>query len=323
MRTLLVFLLVLLLLGGVSASASQEAELLISPSEHQWIEQGDKLLLAAHWSLNDDVKKIEWRMDGVIFMSDLLQGESGTAYAFLHASDYPVKTSASGDISSYELGCTISGAPAAIVPYAWEEVSGDQIMVYICPPSDETAPESPLDVPPLITSLSWQKTDSLVFELAWTPVQGAFGYEIFAKAGPEGEYEQHTECSDTSVLVGFSLPTEETIYCFKVRAAIYITQDGNEHIHVNGPFSPEVSISVPASGPLSWKTLTPILTPNSIPRITPTPPSLVTFCPQLKTSAPLLPVITPSPTPRPLQPVQTTIRFPVLPNPTATPVRPH
>ena len=196
----------------------------MSPGAHQWINQGDKLMYTTQWWSTIGSEKIEWLMDGVTIAEKPLYGQtSGSAYIYLYASDYPVKTFPSGEISSYEFGCRLYSAPTAsagVVPTAWDEA-----VVYICPPSGETAQESPLDLPPTITSLSWHKvTDNLGDELlgieaVWTPVEGAIKYEIFARIGAGGASTQQTEGIDNHVLVGFFLPNEETTYNLKVRAA--------------------------------------------------------------------------------------------------------
>lgn len=329
MKKALAFMLVLLLLScGVHVFASQGAGVLISPGEHQWIEQGDKLKYTAQWWSTVGSEKIQWMMDGVIISEKPLNGEtSGTTHLTLFASDYPVKTFPSGEISSYEFGCRLFSVPTAaagIVPIAWDEA-----VVYICPPPDETAPESPLDVPPMITSLSWHKVadyngdEFLGIELTWTPVEGAIGYEIFARTGATGTFAQKTECIENSVLAGFPLPTEETTYFFKVRAAkeLYVAE-ADDYDYFTGPFSSVESITVPASNTSPGKTLKPIMTLQ--PDL---PLPLVTLRPQLRTRVPSLPaltnripVITPTPTPRRILPI-ITIRIPVLPTPTPVPVR--
>lgn len=353
MKKSLVFMLVFLLIFGVSATASQGAGVLMSPGEHQWINQGDKLMYTTQWWSTTGSEKIEWLMDGVTIAEKPLYGQtSGSAYIYLYASDYPVKTFPSGEISSYEFGCRLYSVPTAtagVVPTAWDEA-----VVYICPPSGETAPESTLDVPPTITSLSWQKVtdylgdEHLGIEAVWTPVEGAIGYEVFARIGAGGASTQQTECTGSSVLVGFHLPTEETTYYLKVRAATkHYVFETDEYDYLTGPFSPEASITVPASSSLSWETLGPLMTlqpslklfPMRTPNVlipaltdsspqTPSPTTPVTRRPQLKTKAPEIhviidpiPVITPTPEPLPIQPIQPIqpIKIPILPNPTDAP----
>ncbi len=111
----------------------------------------------------------------------------------------------------------------------------------------------PLDAPAAITSLSWETVTDynnqvhLGIQLAWTPVQGAIGYEIFAMIQGEGGYEQWTETVESDVLAGFFLPSVPTRYWFRVRACKenFIPESG-EYMYFTGPFSPEAFIDVPA-----------------------------------------------------------------------------
>lgn len=280
-----------------SASASQDAGILISPGDHQWIKQGEKLLFTAHWwSADSDTKIIHWMMDGVKIGGHAVQGKAGTVYLLLHASDYPVKTS-SGDISPYKFYCVLFSGPTS--PAGFSRLAWDETMVYICPPSEKTELESSLEMAPTITSLSWQKTaDYLRFELACTPVDGATGYEVFAKAGLGGEFKNATEDISNNLDAFFHLPTEEITYSFKARAwtRIYLAEEGG-YADLNGPFGSEVSVTVPGPGGLTWETFAPFLSFGPIPLITPTPPPYVTSFPQLKTTAPLLPKVTLKPKP--------------------------
>jgi len=111
----------------------------------------------------------------------------------------------------------------------------------------------PLDAPGAITSLSWHTVTDYInqvhlgIELAWTPVQGVIGYEIFAMIEGEGGYEQWTETVESDVMAGFFLPSQPTRYWFKVRACNenYIPES-DEYMYFTGPFSPEAYIDVPA-----------------------------------------------------------------------------
>lgn len=211
----------------------------------------------------------------------------------------------------------------------------------------------PIEAPTGITSLSWHKVTDYIgdeylgIELAWTPVEGVIGYEIFARTGLAGEFIQKTECIESSVLTGFPLPTVETTYFFKVHAAMeFYVAEADEYDYFTGPFSPEASITVPAAGTIAWKTLGPLMTLQPpielfpmktlglhIPSLTflplqmPSPPPPVTLSPQMKTKAPafpaitnLIPMITPAPTPFVLMPIRTNL-IPIMPVQTLVPVQ--
>ena len=217
---------------------------------------------------------------------------------------------------------------------AYKKVNG---AIYDGPFSDPAA-GMPMDVAldaPNITAVSWHtapdnsNTLFLAIDLAWTPVDNAIGYEVFARVGNAGDYQQWTETSQSNVLAGFYLPTQPTRYWLKVRAYNSITDpQTNEPLYLTGPFSPEAYIDVPALATpqagiqtplLSLAPMKPLVTPGTpVPTlrrmtmqiVTPSPsPTLRLVTRHLVTAAPaptaqrlipLVPRITLAPTPEPI-----------------------
>lgn len=192
----------------------------------------------------------------------------------------------------------------------------------------------PLDAPAAITSLSWETVTDynnqvhLGIQLAWTPVPGVIGYEVFAMVEGEGRYEQWTETVESDVLAGFFLPSEPTRYWFKVRACKenYIPES-DEYMYFTGPFSPEAFIDVPAISsqlqklPVTLFPLDPFARLRTKPTVPPLEavqrldPGLVLFTPAL-TIRPLAPrLLAPTPTPSPTPTLQRFNPMIILPSP--------
>jgi len=154
--------------------------------------------------------------------------------------------------------------------------------IYDGPFSDPMA-GMPMDVAldaPVVTSLAWRtapdgnNTPFLAIDLTWTPVNNAVGYEVFARVGNAGDYQQWTETSQCDVLAGFLLPEQPTRYWLKVRAYTGFTDPPtNELLYLTGPFSPEVYIDVPAlTTPQPITMLPPFTLEPILPSVTPGTP---------------------------------------------------
>ncbi len=159
-----------------------------------------------------------------------------------------------------------------------------------------------------ITSLSWRTGPDgnnqlqLLIDLAWTPIEGAVGYEIFARVGDVGRYKQWTETIESSVAARFLLPAAPTRYWFKVRAyGEYYDLKSEKTIRFTEPFSPEAFIDVPALASQQGKTIKPFITLVIPHLVTPAPtrrrviPNLVTPAPTRRLTITALPLTTPAP----------------------------
>ena len=115
----------------------------------------------------------------------------------------------------------------------------------------------PLNAPVILAASSRTDVDTVgqvlfLIDLSYTAVDGATGYEIFAREEGSGAYAQISETMDTEVTVGYLLPAEATRFWFKVRACnSYLFTETNEYQLFSGPFSNEVSIE-----------FTPLVLPN-------------------------------------------------------------
>jgi hypothetical protein len=81
------------------------------------------------------------------------------------------------------------------------------------------------------------------FNLSWTPVSLCSGYEVYARAGANSEYQFMEDADVNAAIVYFPLPEETTTYWFKVRIFYdgYYAAEYDNYLHRTGPFSPEVS----------------------------------------------------------------------------------
>ena len=102
------------------------ADVWVSPGEHQYVKQGDKLKYTAGWWSDVEVVKIQWTMDGEVVWEKNVNGKktSGISYYTLYARDFPVKPNNDG---SYEIGCILYGMNGPV------EEGYDYAVVYIQP----------------------------------------------------------------------------------------------------------------------------------------------------------------------------------------------
>lgn len=106
----------------------------------------------------------------------------------------------------------------------------------------------PLDAPEQITILALRKVlygtqPRLEVDLTWTPVSLCTGYEVYARAGENNEYNFMQDTENNGATISFPLPEEAKTYWFKVRIFYdgYYVQEYDYYLHRTGPFSPEVS----------------------------------------------------------------------------------
>ena len=119
MKKLIVTMISLLLVFCVVVPALA----MITPNEHQWIKQGEKVTFTASWPHELEVVKVQWTMDGeVVWEKKVNEKKSPYASSYtLHAQQFAVKYD-DDDVGSYELFCFLYDANGRLEPI-WGDIS--------------------------------------------------------------------------------------------------------------------------------------------------------------------------------------------------------